>query len=400
MKNLYKAITICLTIIFFIATPVYGAETEENATDMSNMLIEAQEELDNDSRMEKFYKYISNLQIEDELLSGLNAKEYIANYLTNKEDSISFKDIGNSLISFLFREVKATISLVVSILVIALLSALLKNIQDAFSQDDEITSIAFFACYAVLIMLLSKSFLISLDIAKDVFNSIIEFMNVLVPVLIFLISSAGGITSALTIDPIVLAAISITPKIYSNLIFPLILIYLALLFANNISKEFSISGLCKFLKQTIMLCQGFILMIFVTILSIRGMTANTLDAVTKKSIKFAMDNFIPVVGKAFSDAISTLAACSLAMKSVISTLGVLILIIIAIYPILKIFIVSMSLKLTGAILEPVVDSKISGSITMVGEALTLVMSCVICISVMFFIMISMMASSGKFIVGG
>ena len=398
MKSLYKAIIICLTVIFFIATPVYGAETEESTT--GNMLIEAQEELDNDSRMEKFYKYISNLQVEDELLSGLNAKEYIANYLTNKEDSISFKDIGSSLIGFLFREVKATMSLVVSILVIALLSALLKNIQDAFSQDEGITSIAFFACYTVLIMLLSKSFLISLDIAKEVFNNIIEFMNVLVPVLIFLISSAGGITSALTIDPIVLAAISITPKIYTSVIFPLILIYLALLFANNISKEFSIGGLCKFLKQTIMLCQGFILMIFVTILSIRGMTANTLDAVTKKSIKFAMDNFIPVVGKAFSDAISTLAACSLAMKSVISTLGVLILIIIAIYPILKIFIVSMSLKLTGAILEPVVDSKISGSVTMVGEALTLVMSCVICISVMFFIMISMMASSGKFIVGG
>lgn len=400
MKNLYKALIICLTFIFFIATPVYGTETEGSTKDMSNMLIEAQEELDNDSRMEKFYKYISNLQMEDELLSGLNAKEYIANYLVNKEDSISFKDIGSSLISFLFREVKATLSLVVSILVIALLSALLKNIQDAFSKDDGITSIAFFACYAVLIMLLSKSFLISLDIAKEVFQSIVEFMNVLVPVLIFLISSAGGITSALTIDPIVLAAISITPKIYTNLIFPLILIYLALLFANNTSKEFSISGLCKFLKQTIMLSQGFILMVFVTILSIRGMTANTLDAVTKKSIKFAMDNFIPVVGKAFSDAISTLAACSLAMKSVISTLGVLILIVIAIYPIIKIFIVSMSLKLTGAILEPVVDSKISGSVTMVGEALTLVMSCVICISIMFFIMISMMASSGKFIVGG
>ncbi|MDO4536245.1 MAG: stage III sporulation protein AE [Clostridium perfringens] len=400
MKNLYKAIVISLTFMFFIAIPVYAAETKEDTTDGSSMLIEAQKELDNDSRMEKFYKYISNLQIEDELLSGLNAKEYIANYLTNKEDSISFKDIGASLISFLFREVKATLSLVVSILVIALLSALLKNIQDAFSKDEGITSIAFFACYAVLIMLLSKSFLISLDIAKEVFNSIIEFMNVLVPVLIFLISSAGGVTSALTIDPIVLAAISITPKIYTNLIFPLILIYLALLFANNISKEFSISGLCKFLKQTIMLCQGFILMVFVTILSIRGMTANTLDAVTKKSIKFAMDNFIPVVGKAFSDAISTLAACSLAMKSVISTLGVLILIAIAIYPIIKIFIVSMSLKLTGAILEPVVDSKVSSSVTMVGEALTLVMSCVICISVMFFIMISMMASSGKFIVGG
>lgn len=399
MKNLYRIIIFCLMSIFFIMIPVYADEIETN-NDNNTMIIEAQEKLNSDYRMEKFYKYINNLKDEEEILNGLNAKEYIESYLINKEDPISFKTIGISLLSFLFKEVKTTTSLIVSILVIALLSALLKNIQDAFQTEEGITSIAFFACYVVLIMILSKSFLISLDIAKSVFQDIVDFMNVLVPVLIFLISSAGGITSALTIDPIVLIAISVTPKIYTTVIFPLILIYLALLFTNNISKEFSIGNLCKFLKQTIMLCQGFILMIFVTILGIRGMTANTLDAVTKKSIKFAMDNFIPVVGKAFSDAISTLAACSLAMKSIVSTLGVLILVIIAIYPIIKIFVVSMGLKLTGAILEPVVDSKISGSVTMVGEALTLVMSCVISITIMFFIMISMMASSGKFIVGG
>ena len=216
MKRLVKIMILCLTFILFIATPAYGTDVDDE--DINNMLIEAQEELNSDSRMEKFYKYINNLKIEDELLSGLNPKEYIASYLTSKEDPISFKTIGNSIISFLFREIKATMSLVVSILVISLLSALLKNIQDAFSNDDGITSIAFFACYAVLIMLLSKSFLISLDVAKEVFKNIVEFMNVLVPVLIFLISSAGGITSALTIDPIVLAAISITPRIYTNFI--------------------------------------------------------------------------------------------------------------------------------------------------------------------------------------
>ena len=115
MKRLVKIMILCLTFILFIATPAYGTDVDDE--DINNMLIEAQEELNSDSRMEKFYKYINNLKIEDELLSGLNPKEYIASYLASKEDPISFKTIGNSIISFLFREIKATMSLVVSILV-------------------------------------------------------------------------------------------------------------------------------------------------------------------------------------------------------------------------------------------------------------------------------------------
>ena len=140
--------------------------------------------------------------------------------------------------------------------------------------------------------------------------------------------------------------------------------------------------------------------IFVGILSIRGMTANTLDAVTVKTIKFAMDNFIPFVGKAFGDVISTVAGYSLAMKSVISALGVLVIVAIVIYPIIKIFVMTVAFRLTGAILEPVTDSRISDSITMVGDSLTMIMSCIITISIMFFIMAAMMASTGKFIIGG
>lgn len=394
MRKLCKVLIICISLVFFTGINVFAEDSES--------MIEAQEKIESDSRVERFYNYINNLEIEEEILDGLSAKEYITTYLKTGQDPISIEKIWKAVVSLLFREVRTSLSLVISILVIALLSALLKNLQSAFTSDDGVTSIAFYVCYSIIILLLTKSFLVSLDITKQVIMSVVDFMNVLLPVLVFLIGSAGGITTSLTIDPIVLTTVMVTPKVYINIIFPLIVIYFALQLISSLGAAvgININQMCKFVKTIVMTCQGFMITVFVAILSIRGMTANTLDAVTVKSIKFAVDNFIPFVGKAFSDAITTVAGYSVAMKSVISTLGVIIMVVIVLYPIIKLFIMSLALKLTGAVLQPVTDSNITSSVGMAGEALTMLMSCVISVSIMFFIMISMIASSGKFIIGG
>lgn len=390
MKKIINIILLSITFIICFNVNVFANENLESS----------KEKIENDSRIETFYDYINNLETEEDVLGNMTAKEYISAYLESGEDPITLKKIGKSLVSYMFRELSLVLKFIASILVIALLSALLKNLQDAFGLDEGVTQVAFFACYALLIMILTKCFFISLDLGKEVLQSVIDFMNVIVPVIIMLIATSGGVTSAVTIDPIVLGAVTITPRIYTYFLFPLILAYFTLQFVNNLSSEFKIDRMCKFLKQTVMVSQGFILTVFVAILTIRGMTADTLDAVTVKTVKFAVDNFIPIVGKAFSDAITTVAGYSLALKSVITSLGLIILVVIVLYPIIKIALMGICFKLTAAVIEPIVDSKISSSVEVVGEALFMILSCIISVSIMFFIMASMMASAGSFIVGG
>lgn len=390
MKKIINIILLTVTFLFCFNTNVLANKNLESS----------KEKINNDSRVEGFYNYINNLETEEEFLGNMSAKEYISQYLNSGEDPISIKKIGASIISYMLREVRTVLKFVASILVIALLSALLKNLQDSFNIEEGVTNIAFLACYALIIMLLTKGFFVTLDLGKEVLFSIMDFMNVIVPVLIMLIATSGGITSAVTIDPIVLGAVTITPRIYTYFLFPLILAYFTLQFVNNLSDEFKIDRMCKFIKNMVMLSQGFILTIFVGILTLRGMTADTLDAVAVKTVKFAVDNFVPVVGGAFSDAITTLAGYSLAMKSVISSLGVIVIIVIAVYPMIKMALMALCFKFTAAIIEPVVDSKISSSVETVGEAVFMVLSCVISVSLMFFIMTSMLASAGSFIVGG
>jgi len=122
--------------------------------------------------------------------------------------------------------------------------------------------------------------------------------------------------------------------------------------------------------------------------------------VTLKTAKFAVDNFIPIVGKAMSDAISSVAGYSLILKSATGTLGLIVIIFIVLVPILKLFLCALVYKLTAAFIEPISDARIVKCIASAGDSLILIMSSVISVSVMFFIMISIMSSAGKFVISG
>lgn len=139
--------------------------------------------------------------------------------------------------------------------------------------------------------------------------------------------------------------------------------------------------------------------IFISMLTIRGFTAESLDIVTAKTAKFAVDNFVPIVGKAISEAIATVAGYSILLKNAVSSLGLIIVIAIVLVPIIKIFIMATMYRLTAAIIEPISDNRIVSAISSVGDSLILIMSCVIVVSVLFFVMISIIASAGKLIIG-
>jgi len=372
---------------------VNSKESLENEVNIDNVGGSAKEEI------KALYEYINKMKTDVELMDNLDPVEYIKTYIAEGKGNISFDRIVNAILSIVFKEVKSVLKLVISIVTISIICSLLKNLQDAFS-DESISQVAFYACYALIIMVLSKSFIISISVAKEVITNISDFMSALLPILITMISLAGGIASAATLDPIVLGAVVFIPKVYSNIIIPMILMGFVLEFANNLSTEHKITNLCKLLKQVTIWFQGIIITIFIALLTIRGITSTTIDAVTLKTAKFAIDNFIPIVGKTFSDAITSVAGYSLIIKNAISSIGLVVIIIILLHPLIKLILITFIYKLSAALIEPISDSRITKSLEAAGNSMVLITSCVLTVSLMFFILIAIMASSGRFVVGG
>ena len=349
--------------------------------------------------LEGLYDYISTMKSNFELINDLDPVSYIKNYISTGKGNLSFSKICDAAFSLLFKEVKTVLSMCIIIVVIGIICSLIKNLQSAFSSES-ISEIAFYACYALMIIVLTRTFIISLDLAKDIITQISGFMSKLLPILVVMLGVAGGFTESATMDPIVLGTTIIIPKIYLNIILPLILITFVLQFTNNISTEPKISNLCSLVKSSVLWIQGLILTVYIGLLTVRGITASTIDAVTLKTAKFTIDNFIPIVGKTFSDAIASVAGYSLIIKNAIGSVGLLVLILIILYPIIKIFLSSIILKISSSLLEPIADKRITNAVFSAGDSLILILSSVLCVSLMFFVLIAMMVSAGKFVIGG
>ncbi|MBN1052664.1 stage III sporulation protein AE [Clostridium botulinum] len=395
--------------IFIPEKPVYAVE-QNNLSTSSNSDAKKSESIMDEIKIESLddstqkqinnlYEYINKMKNNVELMNDLDPVQYIKEYIKNGEGDFNIKSLSKVLTSILFKEVGSVLKLIISIVTIVIICSLIKILQDAFSSDN-VSEIAFYACYALIIMILSKSFIISIGVAKDVILNIADFMAALLPVLITMIAMVGGLTQAATLDPIILAAVVFIPRIYSNIIIPLILMGFVLGFANNLSNDHKITNLCKLLKQCTLWMQGIIITVFIGVLTVRGITSKTIDAVTLKTTKFAVDNFIPIVGKTFSDAIASIAGYSLIIKNAISSVGLLIIVLILLYPIIKLVLMTVIYKLAAALIEPISDPRITNSVAAAGDSMTLIISCVLSVSLMFFILIALVASSGLFIVGG
>ena len=385
---------VLLTLFLQVLSFNISSATENNdQSSIENIIQENEKEISN------LYEYIINMKDDIEILKDLDPKEYVKSLMTHGTEEVSIsKTIFKNIISFILREVVLVFNGISTVIIIAVICALIQNLQTAFSHQT-LSNVAFYACYALLIIILSKTFLIGIDIAKETINELNNFLLVLIPVLSTLLLSAGGVSQVATLDPIIILLTNIGPTFYLNILIPIILLGFMLQFANNISNNFKISNLIKHTNQIVLWAQGIFITFFISMLTIRGFTAESLDIVTAKTAKFAVDNFVPIVGKAISEAIATVAGYSILLKNAVSSLGLIIVIAIVLVPIIKIFIMATMYRLTAAIIEPISDNRIVSAISSVGDSLILIMSCVIVVSVLFFVMISIIASAGKLIIG-
>ena len=349
--------------------------------------------------IEELYDYISNMKSEYEILNDMNVKKYIENSMKTGEGDLSIKKIGKTLIGFLFKELATSIKLMSVIVIIAIICSLITNLEMAFSNES-LSNIAYFACYSLLIVIMARSFYLGVDLARVTIERMSNFMLILVPVLVMLLFSVGGVAEAAVMDPVVIISINLASKIFAKILIPLISMVFVLQFVNNITEEYKIDKLTKLLNQIALWGQGILMTVFIGIMTIRGITSKTLDQVVAKTAKYAVDNFIPIVGKCLSDAVSTVAGYSVLLKDAISGLGLVMLIVMVSFPTIKLLINAFVYKLTAALIEPIGDKRLVNSISSAGDSLVLISSCVICVSIMFFIMISIIAAAGKMAIGG
>jgi stage III sporulation protein AE len=372
-----RILIITILMLLCLCPTAMASETEGIDVDLSEL-----EELSD--KLQQEYEYIPDISI----------KGFIDTYKKTGSLGEVFKQIIKGSAGYLSKEILESSRLLVELLFLGLISAVLKNIQNAFSKES-VSNIGYYACFLVMVVIIIKSLKVAIGLGQETIGSMIEFTNALMPCLIVLVAAVGGFTSAATLDPVVIAAGKIISNVIADFVLPLTLLVVILQIVNSLSDGIKVSNLAKLLSDISKWCIGITVTVFVAIVSIRSSISATLDQVTAKTAKFAVDTFIPVVGKALSDAVATVAGYSLVLKDALGIIGLIFLITICVFPLLKIIVIALIYKLVGAVMQPVVDDKITLCLNSVGNSLTMVFASVLSVAVMFFIIIAIVISTGR-----
>ena len=374
-----KAIIIFVFLILCIgnqsiATDGEIIQSQKDSLKISSFIEEAQ----------KYTKEIfPDIDMDNLLSSAING---------NIDNNGIFKGIFN-----LFgKEVKDTIKILASILIIIVIHSIFKTVSENIGNQS-ISQITYYVQYILIVTILMANFTEIIAMTRDTIQNLVGFMNSLIPILITLMITTGSIVSANVVQPLLLFAISFIGNMITTIILPIVLVATVLGIISQISSKIQIDKLAKFFNSSVVWVLGVILTIFVGMLSLEGTLSSGVDGLTAKTTKAAVSNFIPVVGKVLGDSIDTVLGCASILKNAVGIVGVVVVIGICITPIVKLTVLSVLYYLASALCQPIADGKIIKLLDQMGATFKIVLAITFAVAVMLIIGITLvikMSNSG------
>ena len=371
-----KLITIFAILICIFSTSISKADTEDDVIN---------------SQMDSFN--ISNFideanKYSNDILKDIDIQELLNNAIKGELDT---NQLLKNIFPLLGTEIKESLKVMGSILIIVLIHSVLKSISDNLNNKS-VAQITYYVQYILIATVIMTNFSSIITLTKEAVGNMISFIQLLFPLLMTLMLASGSVVSVNLVQPIILFIINLISNIFQSIIIPIILVGTALAIVSKISDRIQIDKLSKFLKSSSVWVIGILLTIFVGVLSIEGTLGSSVDGITAKTAKAAVSSFIPVVGKVLGDAVDTVIGCSAILKNAIGIVGVIVVIAICITPILKLAIITIIYHLTAALCEPIADSKIVSLISQMADTFKILLAIVCSISVMLIIGITLVVN--------
>ena len=382
-----KKIFIFIIIFFLQVSPVFANEDlVENEPDESlikkatEQIKEATKEtLEISDFLEESKKYTENI------FDDLNLEEILSNSIQGKYSTNFLK---STFFSIFGKEILESVKLMANVLIIIVIHSIMKAIIENLGNNSS-AKIAYFVQYLAIVTLVIQSFVSVLSITKEAISNLSNFMNLLIPLLTTLILTTGCITISNIVQPILIFLSSMLGTFFNNFLIPILLVSITLSIVSNISSKVQLDKLSKFFKSSIVWVLGIVLTIFTCLLSVEGTLGSSVDALTAKTTKAAVSNFIPVVGKILGDTTETIIGCSNILKNAVGIIGLIIIIGIVLMPIIKILTLWIAFCLTSAICEVIADEKIVKLTTQISDSYKILLAILFSVSVMFLISITL-----------
>jgi stage III sporulation protein AE len=270
----------------------------------------------------------------------------------------------------------------------------LETLQNAFERN-AVSKVAYSITYMVLIIIAVNSFHVAIGYAKDAIETMIQFMLAMMPLLLTLLAAMGNVVTVSILHPLIIFMIHTVGTVIYTIVFPLLFFSAVLHIVSALTDKFKVTQLANLLRNIGVAIMGVLVTVFLGVLSVQGAKGAVTDGITMRTAKFVTGNFVPVVGRMFSDAADTVISASLLAKNAIGLAGVIILLFLCAFPAVKILTLALIYNVSAAAMQPLGDSPIVACLQTIGKTMIYVFAALAAVSLMFFLAVTIVLTAGN-----
>lgn len=366
-------ITIILFFGFAWFMPIKAQATETN--DFWN-------EMDLEAAQESFQSLFPEYQFDGKQVLSLITKGEIMEAL-------------KLLLSGLMDSVKAQVgeikSLFVMILILGITAALFSNFADVF-QSHQVSDIAFYFVYLLLMAVLLKVFVSASDVVKEMLNQLTTFLQLFMPAYLLAVVTAAGMVSASAYYQLFLVVVYLLEKGYLSLLLPLIYCFVLLSIINGIWMEEKLNLLLDFIQKIVEGSVKITIGIITGFGILQSLISPVIDALESSAVKKVVAA-IPGIGNLTEGMFEMVIGSAVLIKNSIGVFITIVMLFVCALPILKILLLSGALKISAALIGIISDKRMTNCANRVGDGSLLLLKVALSAIGLFIISIALVASS-------
>ena len=262
-------------------------------------------------------------------------------------------------------------------------------------QRGSLFSLSRSVCFVLILMPVLLCVFSELEHTKKAITAMTQRMDKLLPMLLTLLTALGGSASSAFLHPMVVAASGSMVFLAREVTLRLVMCTCAVTAVNHLSDRAHLTRMAQLLRSAVCWLLGVSFTVFLGAMSLQGVCSASIDGIMLRAAKYAVDNFVPVVGGMFSDTMDTLVGCTLIVKNALGVAAVVVLLGVVLAPLMRTFAVVMVMKLSAALLEPVADAQVVRAIADFSRIIVLFLITMLCVGTMYFLLIVQMLLVGN-----
>lgn len=294
-----------LSLLTFSVSPISaGAEENSDSPDEAEIIEQLYREVGADELIfhvpEESRDFLSKIKFDD--------------FKPSTADKLSLETVFGGILYILKENLFEPLRVLICVIGIILITAMFDTLKSS-SLNGSLSSTLSVVSSLCMAAVIAPSMLSLISVLSETIVNASNFMIVYVPVITVLIMTSGQPVSGSMYYGVMIYISNAILQIASKIIIPLLKCIISMSIVTSVSDKVSLEGIINLFKKSIRWILTFCMSLFVAFMTMKSIVSVSEDSLSNKAVKFAISNFVPLVGGALSDAYQTVVSCVSVLKS-------------------------------------------------------------------------------------